>query len=103
MKLKRNIGVITAILLLMTPMSCASIMTQPSTDKNINDEVVITMGDLELILPSEEQDSLDIQKYRPIAEFNIDSGVMVKQTWTSVDGGEYVSTPVGERIPYPVK
>jgi len=90
-----------AIVLVMSAMSCGSLVTQ--TNRHTGNELIITMGSLKIILPTEQQGALDIQKYRPVADENSDAAVMVKQTWTSIDGEDFTPLTVGDRIPYPVK
>jgi len=86
------------IVLIMGVMSCMSLMTTDS--QGSNDEVIITMGNLQIVTPS---DNASGQKYQPTADEGSDVGVMVKQTWTSIDGKEYGPMTIGKIIPYPVK
>ena len=101
MKFKRYAWITVAIILVMSAMSCGSLVTQ--TNKHAGKELIITMGSLKIVLPTEQQDTLDIQKYRPVADENADTAVMVKQTWTSIDGEDFTPLTVGDRIPYPMK
>ena len=101
MKFKRYACIAIAIILVMSAMSCGSLITQ--TNKHTGDELIITMGSLKIVLPTEQQKSLDIQKYRPVADKKTDAAVMVKQTWTSIDGEDFTPLTVGDRIPYPMK
>ncbi len=86
------------IVLIMGVMSCMSLV---ATDNQVSsDEVIITMGNLQIVTPS---DNVSGQKYQPTADEGSDVGVMVKQTWTSIDGRDYAPMTIGKSIPYPVK
>ena len=86
------------IVLIMGAMSCMSLMTTDSQASS--DEVIITMGNLQIVTPLDDASG---QKYQPTADEGSDVGVMVKQTWTSIDGKEYGPMTIGKSIPYPVK
>ena len=101
MNFKRYVGITLAIMLVMSAMSCGSLTAH--TNKHVANELIITMGSLKLVIPTEQQVSLDMQKYRPIADENVDTAVMVKQTWSSIDGENFTPLTVGDRIPYPMK
>ena len=89
------------IVLIMGVISCMSLMTTDS--QTATDEVIITLGDLQVITPLDQQHDMNGQKYHPTADESTDAGVMIKQTWTSIDGKEYGPMTIGKSIPYPVK
>ena len=101
MKFKKHTLIIAATVLVMSAISCASLISP--TNQSAPVEGIIIMGKLKKVLPTEQQHSLDTQKYHPTADGNSDTDVMVKQTWTSINGDEYKPLTIGKKFLYPIK
>ena len=101
MKFKKHTLIIAATVLVMSAISCASLISPSS--QSVPAEGIVIMGKLKKVLPTDQQNSLDTQKYHPTADGNSDTDVMVKQTWTSINGDEYKPLTIGKKFLYPVK
>ena len=101
MKFKKHTLIIAATVLVMSAISCASLISPSNQSAPV--EGIIIMGKLKKVLPTEQQHSLDTQKYHPTADGNSDTDVMVKQTWTSINGDEYTPLTIGKKFLYPIK
>ena len=101
MKLKTHTLIIAATVLVMSAISCASLISP--TNQSTSVEGMVIMGKLKKVLPIDQQITLDTQKYHPTADGNSNTDIMVKQTWSSINGDEYKPLTIGKKFLYPIK